>query len=72
MTHGPRLIYELDRNGCRFPVDQDTDNRHIFCNHPRHANSSYCLTHFKITTGIGTRSEREAERAGMKFARMEA
>ena len=68
---GFKRIDQLDPNGCKFGVDHDADGYHMFCNRPRGRHPSYCPEHADLTIGIGTRSEREAMRQGLKFARME-
>jgi len=57
----PRLlsVIELEPDDCRYPYGGDKEGDAIaFCGHPQLEGSSYCVPHFHLTRGFGTRSER--------------
>src|SRR5579862_8406564 len=44
-------LVDLEANDCRYPYGGDTEGDPItFCGHPRHEGSSYCLSHFRLTS----------------------
>ena len=54
-------LMELERGDCRYPYGGDEEDEAItFCGHPRRQGSSYCMSHFHLTRGPGTASERAA------------
>jgi GcrA cell cycle regulator len=54
-------LLELDNGDCRYPYGGDAEGEAItFCGHPRREGSSYCVSHFHLTSGPGTASERSA------------
>ena len=54
-------LLELEDGDCRYPYGGDADGEAItFCGHPRREGSSYCVSHFHLTSGPGTASERSA------------
>ena len=54
-------LLELEVNDCRYPYGGDRDGEAItFCGYPRRAGSSYCVSHFHLTRGPGSASERGA------------
>jgi GcrA cell cycle regulator len=54
-------LLELEPNDCRYPFGGDEDGEAItFCGHPRRQGSSYCVSHFHLTRGPGSASERGA------------
>jgi GcrA cell cycle regulator len=54
-------LLDLEPNDCRYPFGGDEDGEAItFCGHPRRQGSSYCVSHFHLTRGIGSASERGA------------
>ena len=54
-------LLDLAPDDCRYPYGGDKDDDPIsFCGHARHEGSSYCVSHFHLTRGPGTASERSA------------
>ena len=54
-------LLELEAGDCRYPFGGDAEGEAItFCGHPRREGSSYCVSHFHLTRGIGSASERSA------------
>ncbi len=54
-------LLELEPCDCRYPYGGDEEGEAItFCGHPRREGSSYCVSHFHLTSGPGTASERAA------------
>ena len=54
-------LLDLAPDDCRYPYGGDKDNEPIsFCGHARREGSSYCVSHFHLTRGPGTASERAA------------
>jgi GcrA cell cycle regulator len=54
-------LLELENGDCRYPYGGDAEGEAItFCGHPRREGSSYCVSHFHLTSGLGTASERSA------------
>jgi GcrA cell cycle regulator len=54
-------LLDLAPNDCRYPYGGDAEGEAItFCGHVRREGSSYCLSHFHLTRGPGTASERAA------------
>jgi GcrA cell cycle regulator len=54
-------LLELDNGDCRYPYGGEKEGEAItFCGHPRREGSSYCVSHFHLTSGPGTASERSA------------
>jgi GcrA cell cycle regulator len=54
-------LLELEACDCRYPYGGDAEGEAItFCGHPRREGSSYCVPHFRLTSGPGTASERYA------------
>jgi GcrA cell cycle regulator len=44
-------LVDLEANDCRYPYGGDAEGDPItFCGHPRHEGSSYCLSHFHLTS----------------------
>lgn len=44
-------LVDLEANDCRYPYGGELDGDPItFCGHPRHEGSSYCLSHFHLTS----------------------
>jgi GcrA cell cycle regulator len=50
-------LLDLDSDGCRYPFG---DSPFTFCNHKQLAGSSYCPSHFFLSIGPGTSSEKAA------------
>lgn len=45
-------LVELEAGDCRYPYGGDVEGEPItFCGHPRRDGSSYCLSHFHLTSG---------------------
>ena len=54
-------LIDLEPGDCRYPYGGDKEGEAItFCGHPRREGSSYCVSHFHLTSGPGTASERSA------------
>jgi GcrA cell cycle regulator len=54
-------VVELETGDCRYPYGGDAEGEAItFCGHPQRAGSSYCVSHFHLTRGVGSASERSA------------
>ena len=54
-------LVELEDGDCRYPYGGDEEGEAItFCGHPRREGSSYCVSHFHLTSGPGISSERSA------------
>ena len=54
-------LLDLEPDDCRYPFGGDAEGEAItFCGHPRREGSSYCVSHFHLTKGIGSASERSA------------
>jgi GcrA cell cycle regulator len=54
-------LIDLEAGDCRYPYGGDKEGEAItFCGHPRREGSSYCISHFHLTSGPGTASERSA------------
>jgi GcrA cell cycle regulator len=52
---------DLEARDCRYPYGGDEEGEAItFCGHPRREGSSYCVSHFNLTSGPGTLPERAA------------
>jgi GcrA cell cycle regulator len=61
-------VVELEPGDCRYPYGGDKDGEAItFCGHPRRDGSSYCTSHFHLTRGPGTASERAATRVPLRL-----
>jgi GcrA cell cycle regulator len=55
-------LLDLEPGDCRYPYGGEQEGEAItFCAHPRRAGSSYCASHFQLTWGPGTVSERTAD-----------
>jgi GcrA cell cycle regulator len=49
-------LLELEDGDCRYPYGGDRDGEAItFCGHPRREGSSYCTSHFHLTSGLPER-----------------
>jgi GcrA cell cycle regulator len=54
-------LADLEPDDCRYPFGGEEEGEAItFCGHPRWQGSSYCTSHFHLTRGPGTASERSA------------
>jgi len=61
-------LLELEDGDCRYPYGGDADGEAItFCGQVRREGSSYCTSHFHLTSGPGTASERAAGRAPLRL-----
>lgn len=59
---------ELEGGDCRYPYGGDAEGEAItFCGHPQRAGSSYCTSHFHLTRGAGTASERAAVTVALRL-----
>ena len=60
-------LIDLEDNDCRYPYGGDTDGEPItFCGHPRREGSSYCTSHFHLTTAPELR-ERILPKAALRL-----
>jgi GcrA cell cycle regulator len=54
-------LVELEAGDCRYPYGGDADGEPItFCGHPRRDGSSYCVSHFHLTSAPEIATERVA------------
>lgn len=61
-------LIELEDGDCRYPYGGEVEGEPItFCGHPRREGSSYCVSHFHLTSGPGTVSERTAVRVALRL-----
>jgi GcrA cell cycle regulator len=61
-------LLELEARDCRYPYGGDEEGEAItFCGHPRREGSSYCVSHFHLTSGPGTASERSAVKVPLRL-----
>jgi GcrA cell cycle regulator len=61
-------LLELEDGDCRYPYGGEAEGEAItFCGHPRREGSSYCVSHFHLTSGLGTASERTAGRVLLRL-----
>jgi GcrA cell cycle regulator len=61
-------LVDLEPGDCRYPYGGDEEGQPItFCGHPRRPGSSYCVSHFHLTSGPGTASERAAGRVPLRL-----
>ena len=63
-----RSLLELEPGDCRYPYGGDQEGEAItFCGHPRREGSSYCVSHFHLTSAPGTASERAAGKIPLRL-----
>jgi GcrA cell cycle regulator len=61
-------LVDLEPGDCRYPYGGDEESEAItFCGHPRRQDSSYCVSHFHLTHGPGTPSERSATKVLLRL-----
>jgi GcrA cell cycle regulator len=61
-------LLELAADDCRYPYGGDEEGEAItFCGHPRREGSSYCVSHFHLTRGPGSASERSAVKVALRL-----
>jgi GcrA cell cycle regulator len=65
-------LIELEDGDCRYPYGGDQEGEAItFCGHPRREGSSYCTSHFHLTSGLpaggGTEVPEHAPRARLRL-----
>jgi GcrA cell cycle regulator len=54
-------LVELEAGDCRYPYGGDVEGEAItFCGHPRRDGSSYCVSHFHLTSAPDVATERVA------------
>ena len=54
-------LLALEARDCRYPYGGDKEGEAItFCGHSRRVGSSYCVSHFHLTRGVGSTPERSA------------
>jgi GcrA cell cycle regulator len=60
-------LIDLEEGDCRYPYGGDADNEPItFCGHPRREGSSYCTSHFHLTSAVEL-SERSPVKATLRL-----
>jgi GcrA cell cycle regulator len=58
-------LVELEAGDCRYPYGGDVEGEPItFCGHPRRDGSSYCVSHFHLTSAPDVTTERVARAKG--------
>jgi GcrA cell cycle regulator len=61
-------LLELEDRDCRYPYGGEAEGEPItFCGQARREGSSYCVSHFHLTSGAGTASERAAGRVLLRL-----
>ena len=61
-------LLELEPGDCRYPYGGEAEGEAItFCGHPRREGSSYCVSHFHLTSSPGTASERIAGKVPLRL-----
>src|SRR5271167_900573 len=61
-------LLELEDGDCRYPYGGDREGEAItFCGHPRREGSSYCTSHFHLTSEPPAVSERTVGRAPLRL-----
>lgn len=61
-------LVDLEVDDCRYPYGGDADGEPItFCGHPRREGSSYCLSHFHLTSLPEVVRERTPARAPLRL-----
>jgi GcrA cell cycle regulator len=61
-------LVNLDPGDCRYPYGGDAEGEPItFCGHPRHEGSSYCLSHFHLTSAPELLEKRAPARAPLRL-----
>jgi GcrA cell cycle regulator len=61
-------LVDLEPGDCRYPYGGDAEGEAItFCGHPRREGSSYCVSHFHLTSSPGTASERIAGKVPLRL-----
>ena len=57
-SSGPRLLIDLDWHGCRWPMGEAADGRHLFCGRPQAPGRPYCPDCIERAKGGGAPSSR--------------
>jgi GcrA cell cycle regulator len=61
-------LVDLEPGDCRYPYGGDQEGEAItFCGHPSREGSSYCVSHFHLTSSPGTASERIAGKVPLRL-----
>ncbi|MFZ0765802.1 MAG: GcrA family cell cycle regulator, partial [Bradyrhizobium sp.] len=61
-------LVDLEVDDCRYPYGGDAEGEPItFCGHPRHEGSSYCLSHFHLTSLPEVVRERVAAKTPLRL-----
>ena len=61
-------LLDLEPGDCRYPYGGDREGEAItFCGHPRRDGSSYCVSHFHLTSEPGAASERVAGKVPLRL-----
>ena len=61
-------LIELEDDDCRYPYGGDKEGEAItFCGHPRRDGSSYCVSHFHLTSSPPIASERTAGKVVLRL-----
>ena len=66
---GPRLLIDLDWRGCRWPMGEATDGRHLFCGRPQAPGRPYCPACIERAKGGAAPSPRFVLRAAVNRPR---
>src|ERR1700722_15407501 len=61
-------LVDLEADDCRYPYGGDVEGEPItFCGHPRREGSSYCVSHFHLTSNPDLATEPAAPRAALRL-----
>jgi len=61
-------VIELEAADCRYPYGGDAEGEPItFCGHPRRDGSSYCASHFHLTSAPELKRERAPAKAALRL-----
>jgi GcrA cell cycle regulator len=61
-------LLDLEPGDCRYPYGGDAEGEAItFCGHPSREGSSYCVSHFHLTSSPGTAPERFAGKVALRL-----
>jgi GcrA cell cycle regulator len=61
-------LVDLEPGDCRYPYGGDVESEPItFCGHPRHEGSSYCLSHFRLTSAPELLEQRAPAKASLRL-----
>jgi GcrA cell cycle regulator len=60
-------LVELDDGDCRYPYGGEEGEPITFCGHPRREGSSYCVSHFHLTSLPAVAPQRDARKAVLRL-----